>query len=98
MNIMLRSVLTKDYTLRKYQYQKIPEGLAIHPFVRLIWDEMNLQCVSQEDVAIRAGVNPGTIRKWRNGTRSPRLLELEAVMNVLGMRIVAHRILDDIEG
>lgn len=74
-----------------YQKSKIPpkvvEGMAVHPLVRWIWKEMNRQRASQEDVAKRSGVSSSAMRKWRLGVRSPRVVELEAVVNVLGGKI-----------
>lgn len=84
--------------MKMYQRQKVPgkpnrlregvsEGMAVHPIVRWIWQQINDQRASQEDVAERAGINSSTLRKWRDGVRSPRVVELEAVVNVLGYRL-----------
>lgn len=84
--------------MRQYQRQKVPgvrsrfrvgvtEGMAVHPLVRWIWQQINDQRASQEDVAERSGVSSSTIRKWRDGVRSPRLVELESVVNVLGYQL-----------
>lgn len=72
---------------RKHLRQGVTEGMAIHPIVRWIWEQINSQRASQEDVAERAGVNSSTLRKWRDGVRSPRVVELEAVVNVLGYKL-----------
>lgn len=83
--------------MRQYQRSKIPakkERLKpaatdkfVHPIVRWIWVQMNHQQASQEDVALRAGVSSSAMRKWRDGSRSPKLVELEAVVNTLGYDI-----------
>jgi predicted transcriptional regulator len=81
--------------MRNYQKQKVPvrapkgtvQGMAVHPIVHWIWDQINFQHASQEDIADRSGVASSTIRKWRNGVRSPRVMELEAVVNALGFKI-----------
>lgn len=84
--------------MKLYQKQKVPgvknrfregvsEGMAIHPIVRWVWTQINHQRASQEDVSQRSGVSSSTMRKWRDGVRSPRLLELEAVINVLGYKL-----------
>ena len=44
---------------------------------------------SQEDVAKRSGVSSSAMRKWRSGKRSPMLMEIEAVINVLGGKLIA---------
>lgn len=77
-----------------YRKSKVPglqaprEGVAIHPLVRWIWREMNRQQVSQEDVAKRSGVSSSAMRKWRTGVRSPKVVDIEAVVNVLGGKLV----------
>ncbi len=77
--------------MRQYQQSRVPakkkdplDNMGVHPMIRWIWSEMNRQCASQEDVAKRAGVSSSAMRKWRNGVRSPRLVEIEAVVNALG--------------
>lgn len=64
------------------------KGRGVHPFIFFIWDRMNLDLWSQEDVAKRAGVASSTMRKWRDGGRNPRIAELEAVLGALGFHLV----------
>jgi transcriptional regulator with XRE-family HTH domain len=74
--------------MRNYQKQKEPrKGMAVHPLVRWMWKQMNKQLASQEDVAKRSGVSSSAMRKWRVGVRSPRVMELEAVINALGYKL-----------
>lgn len=73
--------------MRQFQRQRVPVSSA-HPLVHRLWVEMNDQCVSQEDVAERAGVSSSAMRKWREGSRPPSLVDLEACLNVLGLEIV----------
>lgn len=83
--------------MRQYQRSKVPpkrEALkppandrGVHPIVRWIWLEMNHQHASQEDVAERAGVSSSAMRKWRQGINSPKLVDIEAVVNALGYSI-----------
>ena len=81
--------------MRRYQRSREPaKGKAIHPAVRWIWWQMNNQRASQEDVAARAGVSSSAMRHWRNGTNSPKLKDIEAVVNVLGGKIII-RVDDD---
>jgi transcriptional regulator with XRE-family HTH domain len=82
--------------MRAYQRQKEPrKGMAVHPLVYWIWSEMNKQRASQEDVATRSGVASSTMRKWRVGVRSPRIMELEAVINALGYQLAVRKKKDD---
>lgn len=74
--------------MRNYQKQKEPrKGMAVHPLIRWMWKQMNTQRASQEDVAKRSGVSSSAMRKWRVGVRSPRIMELEAVINALGYKL-----------
>ncbi len=82
--------------MNNYQKQKEPrKGMAIHPLIYWLWKEMNHQCASQEDVAERSGVSSSAMRKWRAGVRSPRIMELEAVINSLGYKLTVRKKKDD---
>ena len=84
--------------MKQYQRSKVPprpeklkapvSNMAVHPFVWWVWNEINRQRTSQEDVATRAGVSSSLMRKWRRGVNSPRLNDIEAVINVLGGKLV----------
>lgn len=81
--------------MKTYQRSKEPaKGKAVHPAVHWIWRQMNQQKASQEDVAERSGVASSTMRKWRQGTNAPKLKDIEAVINVLGGKLVI-RVDDD---
>ena len=69
-----------------YQRQRPPHPSA-HPLVHRMWREINAQRASQEDIAARSGVSSSAMRKWRKGERSPNLLDLEAIFNVLGFEL-----------
>lgn len=80
--------MRRQYQRSKPASKKAPvDGAAINPLIRWIWKKMNEEEWSQEDLAQRAGVSSSAMRKWRNGARSPRLSEIEAVVNALGWRI-----------
>lgn len=74
--------------MRRYQKSRLASGPAVHPVVHWIWKEMNRQRASQEDVADRSGVSSSGMRKWRKGVNSPKLIDIEAVVQSLGGRIV----------
>jgi|688.fasta_scaffold17951_4 transcriptional regulator with XRE-family HTH domain len=63
---------------------------GVHPLVRWIWREINNQKCSQHDVSARSGVSASAMRKWRLNNRNPRIIELEAVINALGARLVVR--------
>lgn len=77
--------------MRRYKIQNAPHPGA-HPLVKLMWQEMHAQRASQMDVSERSGVSAGAMRKWRFGQRgSPRLWDIEAVLNTLGYDLIARR-------
>ena len=80
--------------LKKHRKHVIPEGKGVHPFVRWIWNRMNVDEWEQELLAKRAGVTSSTMRKWRRGERNPRISELEAVINAMGFRLVIREKVD----
>lgn len=72
--------------MRPFRKQVVPdEG---HRFVRFIWNEMNRQQVSQEDVADRSGWSASAMRKWRKGNRAIPLQAMQDVLNVLGFDLI----------
>jgi len=82
--------------MKVYQRTKEPaKDRAVHPLVRWMWREMNRQRASQEDVAVRSGIASSTMRKWRQGVNSPKLADIEAVINTLGGKIIV-KVDDDI--
>lgn len=50
-----------------------------------------VQEISQKDVAKRAGVSDSLLRKWREGTRIPKLPEVEKVLNAIGWGLVPKK-------
>lgn len=65
---------------------------GVHPFVRRIWNEMEEQRVSQLALQDCTGINVKTLTSWFRGKHSPKLLDVEAVLNALGyeLKLVAR--------
>lgn len=72
-----------------FRESSVPAG-NVHRFVKLIWRSVNTEMWSQEELERRSGVSVSAVRKWRRGVRSPRLIEIEAVLNTLGYELVAR--------
>jgi len=53
-----------------------------------MWNEINEQRTSQEDIAERSGITSSAMRKWRTGQQAPTLAAIEAVINALGYKLV----------
>jgi len=64
-----------------------------HPLVRQMFDEMNEQQCTQATMSERSGINKNTFRSWRTKA-VPRIDDLEACLNVLGLEIVIRPIKD----
>lgn len=47
--------------------------------------------ITVTDLCARAGVNPETFRRWVRGDSSPRLQDIEAVMQVVKLRLRVER-------
>lgn len=57
---------------------------SIHPFIKFVYDHAPSAIY---DIADKAGISRTSILRWKNGT-SPRLMDLEAVFEVLGFELV----------
>ena len=68
---------------------KIPKHA--HPLVRRLFAEMNHQLTTMTEIASEAGLRRCSIGEW--GTKmTPRVSDLEAAFNVLGLRLVVEKI------
>lgn len=65
---------------------------GVPPLVRWAWDQMTSQRITQEEVAKRAGISSTTLRNWCQGRSSPKFMDIEAVVNVLGGEISIKRV------
>lgn len=70
---------------------KIKSPPNAHPLAKQFFDLLDLEQVSMTDVAHRAGLNHGTVSKWKTHY-TPTVDTLEAALNVLGYRLVIDRI------
>ena len=73
----------------RYTRVSIPE--RCHPLVRRLFIEMQKQRIGVLDMAERSGVNKNTLKDWRTRT-IPRVADLEACFNVLGLSLQARRL------
>lgn len=67
-------------------------GKAVHPLVKWAWMQMESQRITQEEVAKRAGLSAATLRNWGQGRSSPKFMDIEAVVNVLGGEIRIRKV------
>jgi transcriptional regulator with XRE-family HTH domain len=73
--------------MRVYRRQRRETASNCHPFVKFLSKEMARQRATLTDVADRSGVCIKTIGQWRSGGRTPKLRDIEAVVNVLGFEL-----------
>ena len=77
-----------------FEYRrKKPPRVVGHPLVRSLYEHMHKQCVTDADMSERAGVNVNTMKDWRTRT-TPRVADLEACFNVLGMTLKPCKVKD----
>ena len=70
--------------MRRFRALKTPHHA--HPLVRALFKEMNHQRIGVTDVSERAGIARNTFQGWCK-KHNPRVGDLEACFNVLGMEL-----------
>lgn len=78
--------------MRRFRASPLPA--KAHPLVRRLFAEMNTQRVGVTDMAERAGIARETFKGWRT-KHCPRVADLEACYNVLGLRLTVGVLKDD---
>ena len=68
------------------QFRRLTVPAHAHPLVRRLFEEMNHQQIGATDLAERAGLAVNTFKGWRT-RHCPRVTELEACYNVLGLTL-----------
>ena len=76
----------KRHLTRHRHATKVPLT-ACHRLVRELWFRMAKEQTTAEEIAIRTGQHPNTLRNWRT-KRNPHLPEFEAAVNALGGKLV----------
>lgn len=77
----------KGDPLAKRWRGRLPIPASAHPFVRRIFAEANRQRATLAEIADRAGVCRHLISDWGHKSE-PRINDLQAVLNVLGLDLV----------
>lgn len=70
--------------MRRFQRLSVPPNA--HPLVRRLFKEMNYQQIGVADMAERVGISRFTMNGWRT-RHCPRIVEIEACFNVLGLKL-----------
>ncbi len=76
------------------RFRRIPIPWRAHPLVRRLYAEMNHQQIGVTDMAERTGISRHTFKGWRT-RHCPRVAELEACYNVLGMKLTVKVVEDE---
>ena len=77
---------------RGKQLQPLPTDRYIHPMIRWIHQQVMERKITYEKLAAMSGIGANTIRYWRNNDSTPKITDLEAVVNALGGSIVIVRV------
>lgn len=78
--------------MRRFRRMPIPQHA--HPLVRRLYAAMNHQQIGVTDMAERTGISRNTFKGWRT-RHCPRVAELEACYNVLGMKLTVKVVRDE---
>lgn len=66
--------------------------IAMSPVTRLLFDEMSTRGMTYTEMSRRSGVARTSIRDWRRVGKEPKIFNLEACFNVLGLTLTVKRI------
>ena len=80
--------------MKKFRPLPVPEN--VHPLVKRLFSEMNEQQCNYEDLVARAGISRYTLSDWRHRT-IPNVVNLDAALGALGLRLVIRGIREDLE-
>ena len=58
-----------------------------HPFVKLLFEQMNDQGIPLDECGRLSGITPSAISGWRKD-RNPKIGDIEACLNVMGLKLV----------
>ena len=70
------------------RFKSIPDNA--HPVIRAIFIRMNELNLSYMQVAVRAGINPKILERWR-GASDPKLSTRDKVMKAIGMSLTTEK-------
>jgi len=81
-------VLRKTTPRAYREPRKAPaEGKGVPPMVKWIWMEMQHQKISQLAMQDYSGVETKKFNSWVRGASSPKLVDIEAMVNALGYNL-----------
>jgi len=66
---------------------KPAEGRSVHPIVKWAWMEMQHQRMTVTQLSKTSGIGMRTINCWIRGATSPKLKDVEAIVNALGYHL-----------
>lgn len=79
--------------MHTYRRKQAPRVVG-HPLVRALYEEMHKQKVTDADMVERTGINKNTFKDWRTRT-VPRVHDIEACFNVLGLTLKPAKIKEE---
>lgn len=90
----MKAMETTEYKLRYIRPSRHKAPEHAHPFVKRIYKETLAQRVLIKDLAKRSGVHISVLREWKRRCK-PKLEDIEAVLNVLGLELTIKERGDD---
>ena len=71
---------------KQYRAFRKPPEYSCHPLVREMFAIMHRKRIGQNDLCRRAGLSKAVAWTWKSAY-SPRIMNLEAALNVIGYRL-----------
>lgn len=75
--------MTRHYT---FKFRPFVVPIHCHPAVRFMYQQLNEQKLTLSDLQNISGVGRTTFTNWRK-VQSPKLTDMEAVLNSLGFKL-----------
>jgi hypothetical protein len=72
---------------RKIPLKPRAAGVALHPFICFIEDQLETRGINPVDLSRVSGVSTVKLYRWRHGLSVPALPDIEAVLNTLGFEL-----------
>lgn len=75
--------------MKRFRRIRVPTGG--HPLIRMLFIEMNARKIGVVEMAERAGVSLSAIQAWQGMVTHPKLYNIEACLNAVGIELIPTR-------
>ena len=76
-----------------YKFQlRYPNGNGYNPTIHRLIELVNKSKMSSSKICLKAGIGINSITGWRNNRRNPSLDNIQAVLKILGYKLVIRKL------